>query len=113
MRMEGQNARSNPVLWLDSGSPSASTFQTVHMDGTYELEAVDRLIKPGFACDDLGARIGLISLLMAHKAKHEYAFEPAPARRNPPSDGRERFREFHDHWRSNQRAAHSKARKKP
>ena len=49
--------------------------------GTYELEvlqAVDELVRPGTICYDLGASIGYISLLMARKARHVYAFEPAP-----------------------------------
>jgi FkbM family methyltransferase len=50
-----------------------------HMGGTYELEtqvAVDRMVKPGFICYDLGASIGYLSLLMARKAKQVFAFEP-------------------------------------
>ena len=52
-----------------------------HISGRYELEtqqAIDRLVEPGFICYDLGASIGYLSLLMARKAKHVYAFEPAP-----------------------------------
>jgi FkbM family methyltransferase len=52
-----------------------------HIRGTYELEvlkAVDERVKPGAICYDLGASIGYISLLMARKAQHVYAFEPAP-----------------------------------
>lgn len=52
-----------------------------HLMGTYEretLEAVDRYVKPGDICYDLGASIGYLSILMARKAKHVYAFEPAP-----------------------------------
>ena len=52
-----------------------------HISGSYEietLEAIDRLVEPGFICYDLGASIGYLSLLMARKAKHVYAFEPAP-----------------------------------
>ncbi len=52
-----------------------------HLSGDYERdvqEAVDRLVQPGFVCYDLGASIGYLSLLMARKAKHVYAFEPAP-----------------------------------
>jgi len=52
-----------------------------HVRGVYEpetLETVDRWVKPGFICYDLGASIGYISLLMARKARHVYAFDPAP-----------------------------------
>jgi FkbM family methyltransferase len=52
-----------------------------HIRGVYEretLEAIDRLVKPGFICYDLGASIGYLSLLMARNARHVYAFEPAP-----------------------------------
>jgi FkbM family methyltransferase len=52
-----------------------------HLRGVYELatlEALDRLVPPGSICYDLGASIGYLSLLMARKAKHVYAFEPAP-----------------------------------
>jgi FkbM family methyltransferase len=52
-----------------------------HISGTYEAEtqrALDSLLEPGFICYDLGASIGYLSLLMARKAKHVYAFEPAP-----------------------------------
>src|SRR5437667_4823190 len=52
-----------------------------HIRGTYELEtqlAIERLLSPGFMCYDLGASIGYLSLLMARKAKHVFAFEPAP-----------------------------------
>ena len=52
-----------------------------HISGRYELEtqeAIDRLIEPAFICYDLGASIGYLSLLMARKARHVYAFEPAP-----------------------------------
>jgi FkbM family methyltransferase len=52
-----------------------------HVRGIYEIgtqEALDRLVKPGFICYDLGASIGYLSLLMARKAKHVFAFEPAP-----------------------------------
>jgi FkbM family methyltransferase len=52
-----------------------------HLRGVYEqatLQAVDRLVKPGMVCYDLGASIGYLSLLMAREAKKVYAFEPAP-----------------------------------
>lgn len=52
-----------------------------HISGTYELEtqqAIERLVTPGSVCYDLGASIGYLSLLMARKAAHVYAFEPAP-----------------------------------
>jgi len=52
-----------------------------HLRGVYEsdtLIAVDRYVQPGFICYDLGASIGYISVLMARKASHVYAFEPAP-----------------------------------
>jgi FkbM family methyltransferase len=49
--------------------------------GVYEREtqeAVDKHVKPGFICYDLGASIGYLSLLMARKARQVFAFEPAP-----------------------------------
>jgi FkbM family methyltransferase len=52
-----------------------------HIQGTYEREAqeaVDAMVRPGDICYDLGASIGYMTLLMARKAKHVYAFEPAP-----------------------------------
>lgn len=52
-----------------------------HVNGVYEadtLQAIDQQLQPGFICYDLGASIGYVSLLMARKAKHVYAFEPAP-----------------------------------
>jgi FkbM family methyltransferase len=52
-----------------------------HISGVYELDtlcAIDRLVAPGAICYDLGASIGYMTLLMARKAKHVYAFEPAP-----------------------------------
>jgi len=52
-----------------------------HISGTYELEtqhAIDELVQSDFVCYDLGASIGYLSLLMARKGKHVYAFEPAP-----------------------------------
>ena len=52
-----------------------------HLRGTYEralLDAIDRVVKPGMVCYDVGASIGYISLLMARRAKQVYAFEPAP-----------------------------------
>lgn len=52
-----------------------------HIRGIYEFGvqlAIDRLISPSFICYDLGASIGYMSLLMALKARHVYAFEPAP-----------------------------------
>jgi FkbM family methyltransferase len=52
-----------------------------HINGTYEREvqeATDRMVNPGDICYDLGASIGYISLVMARKAKHVYAFEPSP-----------------------------------
>ncbi len=52
-----------------------------HLRGVYEREtqeAADHYVKPGFVCYDLGASIGYLSLLMARKARHVFAFEPAP-----------------------------------
>lgn len=51
-----------------------------HISGTYELQtqlALDRLLRSEFICYDLGASIGYLSLLMARKARHVFAFEPA------------------------------------
>jgi FkbM family methyltransferase len=52
-----------------------------HIDGTYErdvVEAIDGMLRDGDVCYDLGASIGYMSLLMARRAMHVYAFEPAP-----------------------------------
>lgn len=52
-----------------------------HLRGVYEIDTlmtVDRYVQPGFVCYDLGASIGYLSILMARKASHVYAFEPAP-----------------------------------
>ena len=52
-----------------------------YIRGTYELDmqqALDRLIRPGDICYDLGASIGYMTLVMARKAKRVYSFEPAP-----------------------------------
>lgn len=52
-----------------------------HISGTYELDtqmAIARLVRPDFVCYDIGASIGYLSLLMAHRARQVYAFEPAP-----------------------------------
>jgi len=52
-----------------------------HLSGTYELdvlEAIDRNVRDGDVCYDLGASIGYLSLLMARRAREVYAFEPAP-----------------------------------
>lgn len=52
-----------------------------HIRGTYEREvqdAIDSMVRAGDICYDLGASIGYMTLLMARKAKHVYAFEPAP-----------------------------------
>ena len=52
-----------------------------HIQGSYEREvqdAIDRMVRAGDICYDLGASIGYMTLLMARKAKHVYAFEPAP-----------------------------------
>jgi FkbM family methyltransferase len=52
-----------------------------HVSGTYELptqRAVQRLVSSNSICYDAGASIGYMSLLMAQRARHVYAFEPAP-----------------------------------
>ena len=53
-----------------------------HIRGTYELatqEAIAASVRPGMVCYDLGASIGYLALLMAHRgARRVYAFEPAP-----------------------------------
>jgi FkbM family methyltransferase len=75
------------VVTIESGPMAGIKLLTgkhvshAHIRGTYELEvlrAVDKLVKPGAICYDLGASIGYISLLMARKAGRVYAFEPAP-----------------------------------
>ena len=61
-------------------SPSKHTSHA-HIRGDYELEiqlAIDRCVRPGDVCYDLGASIGYMSLLMARKARHVFAFEPSP-----------------------------------
>ncbi len=70
-----------------------------HISGTYEwetMDAVERLVQPGFVCYDLGASIGYLSLLMARKAKQVFCFEPAPhaakeIRGNMAANGFENF----------------------
>jgi FkbM family methyltransferase len=60
--------------------PSQHTSHA-HLRGVYESEvlaAVDRLVRPGMVCYDLGASIGYLSLLMARRARRVFAFEPAP-----------------------------------
>lgn len=52
-----------------------------HLSGNYEpelLQAIDRIVQPGWVCYDVGASIGIMSLLMARKAGKVYSFEPAP-----------------------------------
>lgn len=52
-----------------------------HIRGTYEIgtqHAVDQTVQPGWVCYDIGASIGYLTLLMARKASHVFAFEPAP-----------------------------------
>jgi FkbM family methyltransferase len=61
-------------------SVSEHTSHT-YIRGTYEQEmqqALDRLVRPGDICYDLGASIGYMTLLMARKARAVYSFEPAP-----------------------------------
>ena len=51
------------------------------ISGLYELEvqrSIDRYLPSGSICYDIGASIGYMSLLMARRARHVYAFEPAP-----------------------------------
>jgi FkbM family methyltransferase len=65
-------------------APSEHTSHA-HLRGVYESEtlaAVERLVRPGMVCYDIGASIGYISLLMAKRAKRVYAFEPAPHARS-------------------------------
>jgi FkbM family methyltransferase len=60
---------------------SSEHLSHAHLSGQYETEtqcALDSLLEPGFVCYDLGASIGYLSLLMARRARHVYAFEPAP-----------------------------------
>jgi FkbM family methyltransferase len=66
-----------------SGIKLAASRHTshAHIQGTYEKEvqaAIDAMVRVGDVCYDLGASIGYMTLLMARKAKHVYAFEPAP-----------------------------------
>jgi len=53
-----------------------------HLTGSYELDfqqAIQRHIRPGMVCYDLGASIGYMSLLMAGSALHVFCFEPSPS----------------------------------
>lgn len=80
--------RSAAETILVQSGPLAGTVLVVtehvshaHISGTYELQtqlAIDRLVARGAICYDLGASIGYMSLLMARKAEHVFAFEPAP-----------------------------------
>jgi FkbM family methyltransferase len=81
MRVSGRTAiiESGPL----AGMRLAISEHTSHtyIRGTYEVEmqrALDRLVRPGDICYDLGASIGYMTLLMARKAKWVYSFEPAP-----------------------------------
>lgn len=52
-----------------------------HLRGVYEqgtLQVIDRYVRSGDVCYDIGASIGYLSLLMARRARLVYAFEPAP-----------------------------------
>ena len=52
-----------------------------HIRGTYELgtqRAIAKAVQPGWVCYDVGASVGYLTLLMARKARHVFAFEPAP-----------------------------------
>jgi FkbM family methyltransferase len=56
-----------------------------HIQGDYEQAVqliIDQYVDAGDVCYDLGASIGYLSLLMSRKARHVYAFEPAPAASN-------------------------------
>jgi FkbM family methyltransferase len=77
----------NSVLVIKDGPLSGMKLAAdrhtshAHINGTYERdvqEAIDRMVKPGDVCYDLGASIGYMSLVMARKAKHVYSFEPSP-----------------------------------
>ena len=55
-----------------------------HIGGSYEQElvdAIDRYLKPGMVCYDIGASIGYLTMQMAQRAKRVYAFEPSPEAR--------------------------------
>jgi len=55
-----------------------------HVGGSYERElvdAIDRYLKPGMVCYDIGASIGYLTMQMAKRAKQVYAFEPSPEAR--------------------------------
>lgn len=73
------SVRSGPMrgLMLNVSEHTLSS----HISGTYEQHvqtAIDKSIKPGDVCYDLGASIGYFTMLMARKAQWVYAFEPAP-----------------------------------
>lgn len=86
MRLYGKLAGGAVVSIKDGplcGMKLAASRHTshAHINGTYErpiLEAIERAVRPGAVCYDLGASIGYMTLLMARKARHVYAFEPSP-----------------------------------
>jgi FkbM family methyltransferase len=65
------------------------------INGTYELElaqCIDRILKPGMVCYDLGASTGYFSLQMAKRGRLVYSFEPTPhtaawVKRNADANG--------------------------
>lgn len=72
--------RSGPMFGLKL-IPSKN-ISHAHIEGDYEQAVqliIDKHVRQGDVCYDLGASIGYLSLLMARKARHVYAFEPAPA----------------------------------
>lgn len=80
-RMDGQVAsiESGPLKGIKLKVSEHTSH--AHLSGRYEahvLDAIDRHVKAGFVCYDLGASIGYLSLLMARRAAQVYAFEPAP-----------------------------------
>ncbi len=86
MRVYGGMLRRSSVTIQDGplrGMKLSASRHTshAHIRGTYERpvqDAIEKMVRPGDICYDLGASIGYMTLVMARKARHVYAFEPAP-----------------------------------
>ncbi len=65
-------------LWFNLRDRQAlRILMGVHEQGT--VEAVRRFLRPGMTCLDIGAHIGMYSILMARSGASVYAFEPFPS----------------------------------
>lgn len=81
MRLHGRTVRiaEGPLKGLSL--VLTNNISHAHIRGTYEIEVasgLDAVIRPGAICYDLGASIGYFTILLARKAGHVFAFEPAP-----------------------------------